>query len=378
MEVAALRPAALAWAELRVLNRARYARLKERYGSLEEAWEHLDRELLQMLGLKEQTIDRLLSEAEGISTEHLAADLHSRGIEFLTIEDPLYPKQLRESSDPPIFLFARGNLMSLQGPSLAIVGTRTMSLYGQQVVSLLIPDLVQAGLTTVSGLARGIDATVAQETLRQGGQTIAVLGHGFGTLYPHSHTSLAKEILSSEGLLLTEYPFSVRPDRYTFPARNRIIASLTLGTIVVEASLESGSLITAAIALEEGREVFAVPGSVFVSNQAGVHRLIARGSAKLITSAADVLEELGFPAPRVEAVAYRAQTEEEQCLLTLLTAEPQSIDDLVERAALPTSTVNATLTLMELKGGAKNVGMGRWVRGILVLCGRSLGGAKEG
>jgi DNA processing protein len=195
------------------------------------------------------------------------------------------------------------------------------------------------------------------------GNTIAVLGHGLAAMYPRSNARLADTIVEKNGLLLTEFPLQMRPDKYTFPSRNRIIAGLSLGTIVAEAADQSGSLITASLALEYGREVFAVPGQIFDKNYEGAHHLIIKGGARLITNAEDILTELGIVAPEAgKESTYHAQTPEEQTLLERLSSMPQSVNDLVEKSEISIALVNSTLTLMELKGGAKNVGMGMWVR----------------
>lgn len=355
--------APLSWASLNILTKKRYDFLLSQYGNLENAWEKLNSSLLQRLGCKEQTIERILKECNELAAEETARILEERGITFLTIEDEAYPPMLKNIADPPVFLFALGNLSLLSEPSIALVGTRDMSAYGKRVVQAIVPDLVHAGLITVSGLALGIDAEVAKETMRVGGRTIAVLGHGLQSIYPRKNAKIAEEILKNEGLLLTEYPLHTTPDTFTFPARNRIIAGLSLGTVVIEAASQSGSLITASLALDYGREVFAVPGQIFDPHFEGTHELIAKSGAKLVQTSADILRELGVIVPEGgQGSHYRPQTPDEKTLLTVLTTLPQSIDDLVEKTELTVATLNATLTLMELKGGAKNVGSGMWVK----------------
>lgn len=353
----------LAWACLNILTKKRFEFLMQEFGSLEAAWEHLDQPLLQKMSCKEDTIHRVMNEKEELDIANHNSFLEKGNITFLTIQDESYPDALRDIADPPVFLFAKGNLELLSQPSLAIVGTRKMSVYGKRVLEHLIPDCVHAGLVTVSGLAMGIDAETAKQTMNAGGETIAVLGHGLGAIYPRANTRLAEEIVEKNGLLLTEYPLHITPNKYTFPARNRIIAGLSLGTVVAEAASQSGSLITAALALDYGKEVFAIPGQIFDLNMEGTHRLIMKGGAKLITSAEDILSELGIVAPEHgEKSSYRAQTPDEETLLKNLSSMPQSADDLVEKSGLSIPTVNATLTLMELKKGAKNVGGGMWVK----------------
>ena len=353
----------LAWACLNILTKRRCDFLCEEFGDLEKAWRRLDAELLRKMGCREETARKVMCEREELDLEKQRTLLATNDIRLLSFEDAAFPAALREIGDPPVFLFAKGNLEILRQPSLALVGTREMSPYGKRVTEFLVTDLVRAGVVTVSGLAAGIDAEVARVTLSAGGQHVGVLGHGLSAIYPRSNTLLAGEILAHGGLLLTEFPLHITPDKYTFPARNRIIAGLTLGTVVIEAASQSGSLITASLALEYGREVFAVPGQIFDPHFDGTHELIAKGSAKLIRNAAEILRELGVVVPeRNSPSRYRAQTPDEQTLLGFLTTMPQHIDDLIEQSGLPIGTVNATLTLMELKGGAKNVGMGNWVK----------------
>lgn len=355
--------ALLSWACLNILTRKRYEFLKETYGTLEDAWEHLDQNLLKKLGCREDTILKIMNEVEELDLNQHQTFLEKNNIHFLTIEDEEYPDSLREIADSPVFLFAKGNIDLLREPLIAIVGTRSMSAYGKRVVEMLVPAFVRAGMATVSGLAIGIDAAVAKETMDAGGKTIAVLGHGLGEIYPKANERLADHIIENGGLLLSEYPLHIRPDKFTFPARNRIIAGISIGTVVAEAAAQSGSLITASFALEDGKDVFAVPGSIFDPNREGTHHLIQRSGAKLVTSAEDILLELGVVMPDTDQKStYRAQTPEEESLLKFLTTMPQSVNELTEKSGMSVSAIHATLTLMEMKGGAKNVGMGQWVR----------------
>jgi len=351
------------WAYLNILTKKRYDFLLSEFGNLENAWENVNETLLRKLGCKEQTIGRVLAEKRALKSEEALGALEAENVHFLTIEDEEYPELLRNIADPPVFLFGKGDLSLLTQPSIALVGTRDMSPYGKRVVEAIVPDLVRANMVTVSGLALGIDAEVAKKTMTSNGKHTAVLGHGLGAIYPRTHTHLAKEIVDKGGLLLSEYPPHVTPDIYTFPARNRIIAGLTLGTVVLEAASQSGSLITASLALEYGREIFAIPGQIFDPHFTGTHELIAKGCAKLIQNATDILRELGVVLPEGTTQSlYKAQTPDEHTLLRVLHSLPQSGEDLMEKSGLPIATVHATLTLMELKGGAKNVGAGMWIK----------------
>lgn len=352
------------WSALNVLTKQRYEALLEVYGSLESATKHVGEELLRGLGCREETVREALMLAEEFDAERYAEELEKRRIRFLTLSDPAYPARLQQIADPPPFLYAKGNLAVLEGPCIALVGTRRMSAYGRRVVGSFVPDLVAAGLVTVSGLAEGIDAEVARETIRCGGKTVAVLGHGLGMVYPEGNRKLAEEIVEKGGLLLSEFPLFKNPEKYTFVARNRVIAGLSLGTTVLEAPEGSGALITADLALDYAREVFAVPGQIFDPRYAGCHKLIAQGRAALATDATAILRALGMVVPEEKRVsAFVPGGHDEEKIYALLTAMPQDIDALVERSQMDAGRINAALTMMELSGGTKNTGGGQWVRG---------------
>ena len=219
--------------------------------------------------------------------------------------EPGYPPLLRELHDPPPTLYVRGEVESLAAPGVAVVGARSCSAYGAQVARALARDLAAAGLVVVSGLARGVDGEAHRGALESGGRTIAVLGCGIDRDYPRSHAELARRIVSS-GVVVSEYPAGVEPAPWRFPARNRIIAGLSLATVVVEARERSGALITADFALELGRDVFAVPGEITSGLSAGTNDLLRQGAAPL-SSVRDLLEALGVePTPAREAGSSRA------------------------------------------------------------------------
>ncbi|MBS9335950.1 DNA-processing protein DprA [Fructobacillus papyrifericola] len=211
---------------------------------------------------------------------------------YLTYFDADYPKQLREIYQPPLVLFYRGDLRALKLPSLAVVGTRTATPYGQEVLRALLPELLAQGIAIVSGLAKGIDVMAHQVTFSNGGVPIAVIGSGLGRAYPRQNRGI-QEAVAEQGLLLSEYPLETAPHRGHFPERNRIIAGLASATLVVEAKQRSGSLITANSALQNNREVLAVPGSIFSAESAGCHELIAAG-ARPVTTAKEILVNGAF------------------------------------------------------------------------------------
>lgn len=353
------------WSWMNVLTRKRWEALVARYGSLDTALANVSLEWLQSIGCREDTALLTMNRLEEFDPDRYAQELDKRGIALISLDDEQYPSLLKQIPDAPPFLYARGDLGVLDQPCIALVGARDMSEYGSRIVAHLVPPLVAAGMVTVSGLAHGVDAEVAKETLRAGGRTVAVLGHGLGMMYPKANERIADTIVRHGGLLLSEFPLDVRPDHYTFPARNRIIAGLSLGTVIVEAAKESGSLITADLALDYNREVFAVPGQIFDPHYAGCHQIISRGQAQLISSAEEVLAALGIVSAESgpSTVTRTFDSAEQQAIFDVLTSMPQPLDDLVIKAKLDTATVNATLTILELRGIAKNVGNGRWVRG---------------
>ncbi|MFA6039453.1 MAG: DNA-processing protein DprA [Candidatus Peribacteraceae bacterium] len=355
-------PSSLLWSSLNVLTKERYDALLQVYGSLDDATKHLGEELLRGLGCREETVREALTLTEDFDAERYASALEEKGIRFFTLAENEYPARLLQVEDPPPFLYAKGDLTLLEQPCIGLVGTRAMSRYGRRVVGHFVPDFVAAGVVTVSGLAEGIDAEVARETIRCGGRTVAVLGHGLGMVYPRGNRGLADEIVEAGGLLLSEFPLFKNPEKYTFVARNRIIAGLSLATVVLEAPEGSGALITADLALGYGRDVFAVPGEVFDPNYAGCHALLKRRQAMLADHPSAVLRELGMVAPAQRESAFTPQGKDEAAVYAVLTGMPQDIDQLTERLKMEAGRINAALTMMELSGGAKNAGGGMWVR----------------
>lgn len=279
---------------------------------------------------------------------------------ILTLVEEAYPAQLRELSDAPPVLYLRGDPRQLQNPQLAVVGSRNPSIVGKEVAYDFSRTLVEVGLGITSGLALGIDAAAHRGALAGGGHTIAIFGTGLDRVYPASHRELAHEIVERGGLLLSEYPPGTSPLPGNFPCRNRIISGLSLGTLVVEAALRSGSLITARLAVEQGREVFAIPGSIHNPLSRGCHQLIREG-AKLVETAQDVLMEL---APQLrEAISLPVVEQDEsggkgvpeldeeyQQLLGCLGDAPCSVDQLIARSGLTADTVSSMLLLLELQG----------------------------
>jgi DNA processing protein len=340
---------------------ARFKRLLEVFGETEAAWKAGPRELAAA-GLDRRAITALGQLRGKLDPSEIWGRLEKQGVAVLTWDDTGYPEQLRHISDPPPVLYMRGQLLPADRWAIAVVGTRRVTAYGRQVVERLIGELVSAGLTVVSGLARGIDAAAHRAALAGAGRTLAILGSGLDRLYPTEHAGLAREI-AQQGAVLTEFPLGTPPDALNFPRRNRIISGLSMGTLVVEAGETSGALITADFALEQGRDVFAVPGSILSPASAGPNRLIKEG-AKPITCAQDILEELNLTAvAQHEAVREVLPGDAtEASLLRLLSSDPLHIDELGRTAALPVAQVASALTMMELKGLVRQVGGMNYVR----------------
>jgi DNA processing protein len=253
-------------------------------------------------------------------------------------------------------LYFRGELLPTDDRSVAIVGTRRATPYGRQAAERIAAELAQAGVTVVSGLARGVDGAAHRAALEAGGRTIAVLGSGPDVIYPAEHRRLAEQI-SESGAILSELPLGSKPDAQNFPARNRIVSGMTLGTLIIEAPLRSGALITATFAADQGREVFVVPGSIFAQTAEGTNALL-RDGARLVRDGADILEDLGLGGATI-SVQMQSQLsldENERRLLATLGKEVRHIDELAEAADLPTGAVSALMLTMELKGLVRNHG----------------------
>ena len=279
------------------------------------------------------------------------------GNRLLTLADADYPPSLLESADPPTLLYARGDLSLLRRPALAIVGSRNATPQGEANAEAFASALASAGLAIVSGLALGIDAAAHRGALKAGGGTIAVIGTGADRIYPARNEALTRQI-AEHGLILSEFPLGTPALAGNFPRRNRIIAGLALGCLVVEAAQQSGSLITARLATEAGREVFAIPGSIHSPQSKGCHRLLKQG-AKLVESAQDVLEELGW--------GRTSQTKPLECpetspLLLAMGYDPVDGDTLAQRAGLTAEQLLAMLLTLELDGQVARLPDGRYQR----------------
>jgi DNA processing protein len=327
------------------------------FGSLVTAWTATECQLREA-GLEETPTANLLHLRTQIDLDAEIAKVERVGARLITLADEAYPALLKELPDAPVLLYVRGALLPQDELALAIVGTRKATTYGRDAAAHLARQLARNGITIVSGLAHGIDAAAHRGALEGGGRTIAVLGCGIDQIYPRDHRELAHEIIG-RGALVSEFAIGMEPEGRNFPRRNRVISGLSLGVLVAEAPEQSGALITASDAAEQGREVFAIPGNIFSSASAGANRLIQDG-AKLVITVEDILDELDIAHRNVQTKTITERIaptgEIETTLLQYLSLDPLHIDDLVRLCGLPITTVTSTLTLLELKGLARSVG----------------------
>lgn len=339
------------------LGAATAKRLAERVGDPRRVWELGERELAAS-GLEARVIERVrrFSDWRGVREEMARA--RAAGAEIVAFDDPDYPPRLREIADPPPVLYCLGKLLRRDERAVAIVGSRSASPYGSRMARELSRGLALSGFTVVSGLARGIDAEAHRGALEAGGRTIAVLGSGADVVYPREHRPLWQQIAEA-GAVLSELPIGTPPLPRHFPARNRLISGLALGVVVVEATEVSGSLITARMAADQGREVFAVPGQAGASRSRGTHRLIRQG-AKLVERVEDILEEIapqlaGAPAARAARPPAVEVSAEEGRLLELVRLAPLQIDELIDASGFPSAKIAELLLGLELKGLLKQL-----------------------
>jgi DNA processing protein len=345
---------------VRGIGPLRLRALLDAYGSIERAW-HASPEQLKSAGLDSRSIKNLLKTRSSIDLERELKRVEAVGAQILTWESPNYPRLLLETSAPPPVLYVKGELTEDDAWAVAVVGTRRASTYGREVTRRLAGALARNGITIVSGLARGIDGVAHRAALEAGGRTVAVFGCGIDQIYPPEHRKLAHQI-AAHGALFSDYPVGTPPEGRNFPPRNRIISGLSLGVLVTNAGKSSGALITADFGAEQGRDVFAVPGSILTQGSVGTNRLIQDG-AKLVSRAEDILEELNLTmvAEQTEARQVLPGDETEAALLEQLSAEPVHVDELQQQSGLPISQVTSTLALMELKGMVRQVGGMKYV-----------------
>lgn len=345
---------------VRGIGPARARILLNHFGTAEAAW-LADEGDLRSSGLPKGVIENVLRLRSGIDLDRVMEKLEKRAIAVRTWDDPNYPRLLRDVANPPPVIYMQGQLRNDVEWAVAIVGTRRASSYGKEAARRLSADLARNQITVVSGLAKGIDTVAHSATLEAGGYTIAVLGCGLDYVYPPENRALSARIVE-QGALVSEYPLGTPPESGNFPPRNRIISGLSLGTVVVEAGKRSGALITASFALEQGREVFAVPGNIYNRGSKGTNRLIFEG-AHPVADVRDILECLNLNMVEDHQIARKIlpANETEERLLQYISAEPVHADELGRQSNLPSATITSTLTVMELKGLVRHVGGMKYV-----------------
>lgn len=332
-------------------------------GSARRVWEATQADL-QAHGLPEANVQAFVEKRREISVEKEREKLDKLRCRLVLRDDGDYPPMLLNTADAPPLLYVRGRYLPTDSRALAVVGTRKATRYGRDATTYLTRELAKAGITIVSGTAEGIDTCAHEGVLEADGRSIAVLGHGVDVIYPQSNRDLLRRLVET-GAIISEFPPQTPPHRSNFPRRNRIISGMTLGVLITEAPEKSGALITATIALEQGRDVFVVPANIFNSQGRGSNRLIQDG-AKLIMSADDILVELDSTHERTQVRAKMAEitpeSDSERRILEHLGVDPIHIDDLIRLSGMPAHEVSATLTVLELKGVAQMNGSMQYSR----------------
>jgi DNA processing protein len=342
------------------IGSVRFKKLLDFFGNAQIAWEASPADLAEA-GLGAKLIDRVVAVRQNVELDKVLQNLQNQKIQVLTWKDEEYPKRLKEINQPPPVLYLHGAILPEDHFSVAIVGTRRVTPYGRQVAEEIGSSLAANGITIVSGLARGVDSIAHQAALRAGGRTLAVLGSGVDKIYPPEHRTLAKQLTGS-GAVISDYAPGTPPESSNFPPRNRIISGLSMAVVVVEAGRTSGALITAEFAVEQGREVFAVPGNIFAQQSKGTNKLIQQG-AHPVLSTQDILQVLNLTriSQQKKALKTLPSDEIEATLLKALGYEPQNIDEIRNQTGLPVEKVSSTLVIMELKGMVRRVGNMQYV-----------------
>jgi DNA processing protein len=343
------------------IGRVRIGQLESHFGGLERAWKASAGELMRA-GLDSPALRAIDQWRSKIDPDAEMEKLERCRVTVLTCKDNDYPRRLKEIFDFPPVLYYKGTILPEDEWCLAVVGTRRATIYGKQVTQEMVADLVSSRITIVSGLAKGIDTVAHRTALEAGGRTLAVLANGLDTVYPPENESLARDIME-HGAIISEYPLGAKPRAENFPRRNRILSGLSMGVLVTEADENSGAMITARDALEQNREVFAVPGSILSPASRGTNGIIQAGEAKLVTKHTDILQELNLTtvARQIEMSELLPATDTETLLIKQLSAEPCHIDEVCQRSGLTAATVSSTLAMMELKGLVKQVGTMNYV-----------------
>jgi len=344
------------------LGAVRFRLLERYFPTLEEAW-RADHATLCAAGLDARTATEVVRARAESDPDAELERIYQAGVTALAPSDPRYPSRLGEIADAPPLLYVKGSWRAEDEWGVAVVGTRRATAYGRQAAGELSRGLAANSVTIISGLARGIDTIAHHAAIETGGRTVAVIANGLDTVYPPENARLSEQI-AEHGAVITDYPLGTKPRAEFFPRRNRIMSGVALGTLVVEGDHTSGAMITARFALEQGREVFVVPGSIFSPQSRGPHALL-RDGATPVASAAEVLEALNLTMVGAQMDFGRAMPPtdpDERALMAALTREPRHIDDVVRASGLAAATVSGTLAMLELKGLVRDLGGMQYVR----------------
>lgn len=327
------------------------------------AWEATALELLK-LNIPKPVIEKLEQTRKKFDVFAYFTKIQDQGIKILTIFDASYPKRLKQIYDPPIIIYYKGDILESDFNAIGIVGTRKVTGYGKNITQQFSYTLSQKNLTIVSGLARGVDTIAHKAAIEAGGRTLAILGGGLNKIFPPENTSLVEQIIRGHGAVISEFPPDYPSVAGNFPARNRIISGLSMGVLVTEAAEDSGSLITARLALDQGRDVFAIPGPITSSLSKGPADLIKEGG-KLAFSVEDILSELGINNLAHSVAASNIKlTQIEQLILDCLENESKHMDEVCRELKKSISEISASLVKMEVLGLVKNLGGGVYIKGL--------------
>ncbi len=353
----------VAFSQINRIGAKKFTLLKNYFSTLEQAWNASCFELIEA-GIEHGLAEEIVLRRKNINPDEELEKLQKENISAVALDDEHYPKLLKQTYSPPFLLYYKGDLNNIHEQSLAVVGSRNITNYGKQITPQIVEQLLGQNILIVSGLALGVDSLAHLTCVRNKKPTVAVLGSGLDkqNIYPSINRSLAGEILANGGLLVSEFPVGMMPLRHNFPARNRVISGLCLGTLVIEAGESSGALITAHFALEQNREVFAIPGSINLPMSIGTNNLIKRG-AKLVMSAEDIFEELNLKQLKQFQTAEQTipDSPEEGAIIKHLKTEPLHINEIVKLSDLTMQEVNSTLMMLEMKGKVRNLGNNSYI-----------------
>ncbi len=352
----------LFWAMVDGMRASTSTLLLEQFGSLANIPKDLSSADLQSLGMAERSATPLAQKMASVNLQKAEDVMHTKGLSVMSFEDEEFPFALKNIADAPLFLFYKGDISLLAKRMFAVVGTRSPSLDGKYAVETIVPPLVSAGMTIVSGMAMGVDTLAHHAALKAHGTTIAFLGSGLDMIYPSSNHQLFSEIVQN-GIVFSEFPLGTRPEAYNFPRRNRLVSGISEGVMIVEGKEKSGSLITADFGMEQGKEIFAVPGSIRNPLSAGPHKLIADG-ATLVQSADDILSVFGMCASSKKPTSADplALDPVQKKIYEQLSHTPLPFDILMQKLGMTSAELSSVLMMMMLLGVAEEVGGSAWVK----------------